>query len=111
MCGIYRHHLQYSFRRNLGKLLLKCAHFSEQAQIIIAREAIRSETHVEAELLQPFEPERRVSEIGVAARTMRNGKLMPDFSQQIEIAFQQFVQVCNDPLGRHPERSRLSGSD
>src|SRR4029077_20451784 len=27
-CGIYRHHLQNSFRPNLGKFLLKCAHFN-----------------------------------------------------------------------------------
>src|SRR6266513_5449878 len=97
VCGIYRHHLQNSFRRNLGKLLLKCAHFSEQAQIIIARKTIRSETNVEAELLQSFELESHVPEIGVAARTMRDGELMPHFSQQIEIAFRQFIQVCNDP--------------
>src|SRR6266480_6383048 len=97
MCGIYRHHLQNSFRRNLGKLLLKCAHFSEQAQIIIARETIRSETNIEAESLQPFELERKVTEIGVAARTMRDGELMPDFSQQVEIAFRQFIQVRDDP--------------
>src|SRR5207302_7383410 len=100
-----------SFRRNVGKFLLKCAHFSEQAQIIIARETIRSETNVEAKRVQLFELESYVPEIGVAARTMHNREFLPYLCQQIEIAFGQFIQMRNDPPPRHPVRYRPSGSD
>ena len=51
---------------------MKHSHFCEQAEVVIAREAVRPETNVETELAQPFELEIAMPEIGVAARAMRD---------------------------------------
>ena len=76
---------------------MKRSHFCEQAQVIVARETVRAQTDVESESPQPSELEIAVSKIGVAARTMRDGKFLSNFRQQIKIAFRQFIQMCNNP--------------
>ncbi len=51
---------------------MKRSHFREQAQVIVARETVRSQTNVKSESLQSWELETAVPKVGMAARTMRD---------------------------------------
>jgi len=77
---------------------LKRPHLAEQAEVVIARQAVGAQTDFEPESAQFFELKRRMPEILMAAGTVDDVKAVLRSVEEIKIARRQFIQVDGDPL-------------
>src|SRR5947209_20463920 len=84
-------HRQDFFRTDIRKRALKLPHLGEHAEIVVARQAIGSEAHINSKGAQFCERKWRMTEVAMTPRAMGDREAAAGGREQIKIAFAQLV--------------------